>query len=29
LNEAVRGYDQFDKRAKGWTKVILHPGKDF
>ena len=25
LDEAVRGYDQFDKRADGWTKVILHP----
>jgi glutathione-independent formaldehyde dehydrogenase len=27
LDEAVRAYDQFDKRAEGWTKVILHPGK--
>jgi glutathione-independent formaldehyde dehydrogenase len=26
LDEAVRGYDQFDKRADGWTKVLLHPG---
>jgi glutathione-independent formaldehyde dehydrogenase len=25
LGDAVRGYDQFDKRADGWTKVILHP----
>jgi glutathione-independent formaldehyde dehydrogenase len=25
LDDAVRGYDQFDKRADGWTKVILHP----
>jgi glutathione-independent formaldehyde dehydrogenase len=28
LDEAVRAYDQFDKRADGWTKVILHPGKN-
>ena len=27
LDEAVRAYDQFDKRADGWTKVILHPRK--
>jgi glutathione-independent formaldehyde dehydrogenase len=27
LDEAVRAYDQFDKRADGWTKVILHPSK--
>lgn len=27
LDEAVRAYDQFDERAEGWTKVILHPGK--
>jgi glutathione-independent formaldehyde dehydrogenase len=27
LDEAVHAYDQFDKRAEGWTKVILHPGK--
>jgi glutathione-independent formaldehyde dehydrogenase len=26
LDEAVTAYDQFDKRADGWTKVILHPG---
>lgn len=25
LEEAARGYDQFDKRVDGWTKVILHP----
>jgi glutathione-independent formaldehyde dehydrogenase len=25
LADAVRAYDQFDKRADGWTKVILHP----
>ena len=25
LDKAVRAYDQFDKRADGWTKVILHP----
>ena len=28
LDEAVRAYDQFDKRTDGWTKVILHPGKN-
>jgi glutathione-independent formaldehyde dehydrogenase len=27
LDQAVRAYEQFDKRADGWTKVILHPGK--
>jgi len=27
LDEAVRGYDQFDKRVDGWTKVLLHPGQ--
>ena len=26
LAEAPRAYEQFDKRADGWTKVILHPG---
>ncbi|HEY6496486.1 MAG TPA: glutathione-independent formaldehyde dehydrogenase [Trebonia sp.] len=26
LDEAARAYDQFDNRADGWTKVILHPG---
>lgn len=25
LDEAVTGYDQFDKREDGWTKVVLHP----
>jgi threonine dehydrogenase-like Zn-dependent dehydrogenase len=28
LEEAARAYDQFDQRAEGWTKVILHPGKN-
>lgn len=27
LEEAARGYDQFDKRVDGWTKVVLHPGR--
>jgi glutathione-independent formaldehyde dehydrogenase len=27
LDEAVPAYDQFDKRADGWTEVILHPGQ--
>ena len=26
LDEAVTGYDKFDKREDGWTKVVLHPG---
>ncbi|MGN6743533.1 MAG: glutathione-independent formaldehyde dehydrogenase [Amnibacterium sp.] len=25
LDEAPTGYDRFDKREDGWTKVILHP----
>jgi len=25
LEEAVTGYDRFDKREDGWTKVVLHP----
>ncbi len=25
LEEAPHGYDQFDKRVDGWTKVLLHP----
>ncbi len=25
LTDAVQGYDQFDKRVDGWTKVVLHP----
>ena len=25
LDEAVTGYDRFDKREDGWTKVVLHP----
>ena len=24
LDQAVEGYDHFDKRDKGWTKVLLH-----
>lgn len=28
LDEAVRAYERFDKRADGWTKVLLHPGKN-
>ncbi len=27
LDEAPAAYEQFDKRANGWTKVILHPGR--
>jgi glutathione-independent formaldehyde dehydrogenase len=27
LDQAVEGYDKFDKREDGWTKVLLHPGK--
>lgn len=27
LDEAPKGYEQFDKRAAGWTKVVLKPGK--
>lgn len=27
LDQAPEAYDKFDKRAKGWTKVILKPGK--
>ncbi|MGW6128862.1 glutathione-independent formaldehyde dehydrogenase [Cellulomonas sp. NPDC055163] len=27
LDEAVHGYDQFDKRVDGWTKVLLRPGQ--
>jgi len=26
LDDAPSAYDQFDRRADGWTKVILHPG---
>jgi hypothetical protein len=26
LPRELRAYDQFDKRADGWTKVIFHPG---
>jgi hypothetical protein len=27
LDEAPTAYEHFDKRDKGWTKVILKPGK--
>ena len=27
LDQAPEAYDKFDKREKGWTKVILKPGK--
>ena len=27
LNEAPEAYKHFDDRDKGWTKVILKPGK--
>jgi len=27
LAEAPKAYEQFDKRADGWTKVVLKPGK--
>jgi glutathione-independent formaldehyde dehydrogenase len=26
LDEAAQGYENFDKRVDGWTKVLLHPG---
>lgn len=25
LDEAPTGYDNFDRRVDGWTKVLLHP----
>lgn len=25
LDQAAEGYDHFDKRDDGWTKVLLHP----
>jgi threonine dehydrogenase-like Zn-dependent dehydrogenase len=25
LDEAVTGYDRFDQRESGWTKVLLRP----
>ncbi|WP_027942032.1 glutathione-independent formaldehyde dehydrogenase [Amycolatopsis taiwanensis] len=25
LDQAVEGYDKFDRREDGWTKVLLHP----
>jgi glutathione-independent formaldehyde dehydrogenase len=27
LDQAVEGYEHFDNRDDGWTKVLLHPGK--
>jgi len=27
LDEAPKAYEKFDKRAEGWTKVVLKPGK--
>jgi glutathione-independent formaldehyde dehydrogenase len=27
LDEAVMGYENFDKRVEGWTKVLLHPDR--
>jgi glutathione-independent formaldehyde dehydrogenase len=27
LDEAPQAYEKFDKRAEGWTKVVLKPGK--
>jgi len=27
LDQAPEAYEKFDKRARGWTKVILKPGK--
>jgi glutathione-independent formaldehyde dehydrogenase len=27
LTDAVEGYDRFDKREAGWTKVLLRPGR--
>ncbi|OLO11206.1 hypothetical protein BTW10_10420 [Chromohalobacter japonicus] len=28
LDDAPDAYENFDKRAEGWTKVVLKPGKD-
>jgi glutathione-independent formaldehyde dehydrogenase len=28
LEEAAEGYKHFDAREKGWTKVVLKPGKN-
>ncbi|SEP52356.1 hypothetical protein SAMN04489732_12019 [Amycolatopsis saalfeldensis] len=25
LDQAAEGYEHFDKREDGWTKVVLHP----
>ncbi|MDR7048615.1 threonine dehydrogenase-like Zn-dependent dehydrogenase [Duganella sp. 3397] len=27
LSEAPNAYEKFDKRADGWTKVVLKPGQ--
>jgi glutathione-independent formaldehyde dehydrogenase len=27
LEQAVEGYERFDRREDGWTKVLLHPGQ--
>jgi glutathione-independent formaldehyde dehydrogenase len=27
LDQAVEGYEHFDARDNGWTKVLLHPGQ--
>ena len=27
LDRAVEGYEHFDHRDDGWTKVLLHPGR--
>jgi threonine dehydrogenase-like Zn-dependent dehydrogenase len=27
LEQAPEAYENFDKRKKGWTKVILKPGQ--
>jgi glutathione-independent formaldehyde dehydrogenase len=28
LDQAPEGYEHFDNREQGWTKVVLHPGGD-
>jgi glutathione-independent formaldehyde dehydrogenase len=28
LDQAVKGHRHFNARDEGWTKVLLHPGKD-
>jgi glutathione-independent formaldehyde dehydrogenase len=25
LDQAAEGYEKFDERLDGWTKVLLHP----